>query len=308
MEKSMKLLIGYDESANTGLIIEDMKLAGFPSRVEATVLSVADVILPPPIDKSTPPQFKTAIEKSREQAKEALRITQSLAEHGAEEIKLAFPGWEIHPETCADSPAWALIKKAEEWRPDLIVVGAHGHSRIGRFIGSVSQMVVIQAPCSVRVTRSRPNPKDNPRILVGVDGSPDAESAINAVATRSWPAHVEVMLVSIIDPKMSSLLSPLTPSVIHWFLEHSDDERTVVGRMLESYAKKLREKGAVVTCLVQSGDPKRMLVDQAETWRADSIFIGARGLSSLKRFFVGGVSAAVAARAHCSVEVIRATH
>jgi nucleotide-binding universal stress UspA family protein len=76
-------------------------------------------------------------------------------------------------------------------------------------------------------------------------------------------------------------------------------------RMLESFAKELREKHKDVTCRVLAGDPKHVLVKEAESWKADCIFVGARGLTHLKRFFMGGVSTAVAARAHCSVEVAR---
>ena len=40
--------------------------------------------------------------------------------------------------------------------PDLIVVGSHGRSALGRFmLGSVSQKVVTEAHCSVRVARGR---------------------------------------------------------------------------------------------------------------------------------------------------------
>lgn len=46
----------------------------------------------------------------------------------------------------------------------------------------------------------------------------------------------------------------------------------------------------------------RILNDQ---WVADSIFVGARGLGLIDRLLLGSVSAAVAERAHCSVEVVR---
>jgi nucleotide-binding universal stress UspA family protein len=46
-------------------------------------------------------------------------------------------------------------------------------------------------------------------------------------------------------------------------------------------------------------------VNEANAWKADCIFVGARGLTHIKRFFMGGVSTAVAAQAHCSVEVVR---
>jgi nucleotide-binding universal stress UspA family protein len=104
---------------------------------------------------------------------------------------------------------------------------------------------------------------------------------------------------------MSSLIADLAPPVMQLFLEQAADERALIGRMLESYATKFREGGAVATCLVKEGDPKRVIVEEAETWQADCIFVGARGLTRLKRFLLGGVSTAVAARAHCSVEVAR---
>ena len=58
------------------------------------------------------------------------------------------------------------------------------------------------------------------------------------------------------------------------------------------------------TLVVKEGDPKRVLIEEAEQWGADCIFVGARGLRRLERFLLGSVSTAVAARAHCSVEVV----
>ena len=48
-----------------------------------------------------------------------------------------------------------------------------------------------------------------------------------------------------------------------------------------------------------------MILNEANEWNAKSIFMGARGLSRLQRFLLGSVSSSVAARAHCSVEVVR---
>jgi hypothetical protein len=36
---------------------------------------------------------------------------------------------------------------------------------------------------------------------------------------------------------------------------------------------------------LRKGDPKRVLVKEAEAWEADCIFVGARGLTHVKRFF-----------------------
>lgn len=54
-------------------------------------------------------------------------------------------------------PEKEIVETAEEWRADLIVVGSHGRGFWGRMLGSVSDAVVHDAPCSVLVVRK---PKD----------------------------------------------------------------------------------------------------------------------------------------------------
>ncbi len=51
-------------------------------------------------------------------------------------------------------PKKLIIKEAEKWKADLIVVGSHGYGFWGRnFLGSVSDAVVHHAPCSILVAR-----------------------------------------------------------------------------------------------------------------------------------------------------------
>ncbi|MEW6736845.1 MAG: universal stress protein [Acidobacteriota bacterium] len=57
--------------------------------------------------------------------------------------------------------------------------------------------------------------------------------------------------------------------------------------------------------MIKAGDPKTILLNEAEQLNADCIFIGARGLNRLRRFLLGSVSTAIASRAHCSVEIVR---
>jgi nucleotide-binding universal stress UspA family protein len=70
-------------------------------------------------------------------------------------------------------------------------------------------------------------------------------------------------------------------------------------------AARLREAGLSAMGFVRDGDPKRVIVDEAERAAVDCIFLGARGHTRLERFLLGSVSSAVASRAPCSVEVIR---
>jgi nucleotide-binding universal stress UspA family protein len=57
---------------------------------------------------------------------------------------------------------------------------------------------------------------------------------------------------------------------------------------------------------VRDGNPKQILIEEAEKWNADCIFVGANSYANkLERFLAGSISSAVAERANCSVEVVR---
>lgn len=282
--RKMKILIGYDGSSCADEAIEDLQNSGLPREADVLVFSAVDVFLAPGREVKIPEPLKVSIQRARAVAKDEVRLAELSAKKAEKRIKSFFPDWQIKHESCADSPAWALVKKADTWKPDLLMVGAHGHSKLGRFMGSVSQMVLTQASCSVRVGRACAHPQRKTlRVLLAIDGSPDSAAAVQFAANRFWPSQTEFLLISVIEHR-----SPLS-----------------IGRTLESAAKKLRNRGATATYEVRKGDPKRILVDEAEAWQANCIFMGARGLTHLKRFFMGGVSTVVAARAHCSVEVVR---
>lgn len=63
--------------------------------------------------------------------------------------------------------------------------------------------------------------------------------------------------------------------------------------------------GLAVTPAITAGDPKQALLDEADAWGADCLFIGARGHNRLVRFMLGSLATAVVGRARCSVEVVR---
>jgi nucleotide-binding universal stress UspA family protein len=214
----------------------------------------------------------------------------------------------VQAEGLYGSPAREVIRLADEWEPDLVVVGSHGHSALGRLVlGSVSQKVLTEARTSVRVARGRVEVEPKPvRVVVGVDGSPGSEAAVREVAARCWPPGSEARVVVVDDPLVPSPFGQLIPPVTRWVEESNREERAWVQKMADETAKRLRRAELMVSSSVVEGDPKRVLVEEAERWGADCIFVGSNGFGNrLERFLLGSVSAAVAARAHCSVEVVR---
>jgi len=309
MSEKMKVLIGYDGSSGADAALEDLPRAGLPRVAEALIMSVADVFLPPSASPAPafPAQVPAAVQRAWAQAAHAVDEARALAQHARTHVLTSFPAWDVQAEAGADSPAWALIKKADSWQPQVIVVGSHGRSAMGRILlGSVSQKVLTEAHCSVRVGRRPPQSDAAPlRLLVGIDGSPDAEAAVQAVATRQWPVGSAVRLVTALDARMCSALAFMRlPGEIESETREAD-ATTRMSRTLEAMAASLRTRGLTVSSVITEGDPKHVLLDAAEHWGADCIFVGARGLSRVERFLLGSVSVAVAARAHCSVEVVR---
>jgi nucleotide-binding universal stress UspA family protein len=128
----MKILIAYDGSECADAALEDLKSAGLPKTAEAIVMSLADVFLPPPIneevDNTFPMYVPAGVRRAHERAERELKEAGVMATRASERIEKSFPGWDVRDEALADSPTWALIRKADQWKADLIVVGAHGHS------------------------------------------------------------------------------------------------------------------------------------------------------------------------------------
>lgn len=311
----MKILIGYDGSECADAALDDLTHAGLPPKGEAHILAVTEMWLPPPPPSAyeiveearkakSPAELQRDYARSGGAAKEAL----ALAERARDRVQTKFPDWKVTADSSCGSAAWELVAKADEWKPDLIVVGSHGRTALGRFVlGSVSQRVLTEALCSVRIARGRVEESDSPaRIVVGTDGSPASEEALRAVAARQWPAQSEVKVVLVDDPLAPDFLGKLIPPLEKILEEDRREERAWIEEISKRAIDILRSTGIKVTCEVMEGDPKRELPEAAEQWGADCIFVGSQGFSNrFERFVLGSVSAAVAARAHCSVEVVR---
>jgi nucleotide-binding universal stress UspA family protein len=315
MNKKMKILIAYDGSACADLALDDLHRAGLPQEAEALVVSVSEVWLPPP-----PPSSYEIVEgvfsegtpdiegRARQQFNLDLERARELADQASNRLRSKFPRWQVTAESFFGSPASQLITRADEWKPDLIVVGSHGRSALGRLVlGSVSQKVLAEAHTSVRVARGRVEVEPSPaRIVIAVDGSTAAEAAVREVAARTWPLKSEARVIVVDEPLVPTLMGRIITPVTRWVEESNEADRQWVKKMADAAAKQLHAAELNVSVSIKEGNPKRVLVEEAENWGADCIFLGSTGFSNrFERFMLGSVSAAVAARAHCSVEIVR---
>jgi len=140
------------------------------------------------------------------------------------------------------------------------------------------------------------------RILLAVDGSRYSVDVVDAVLSRSRPEAGFVRVLSAVDPEQ----------VIASDASHPDlDEATTQSPMkateelVELVADSLKLHGFEAGGVVKPGDPREVIVNEAENWQADLIVMGAYGHSGVRSRQLGSVAESVARHARCSVELVR---
>jgi nucleotide-binding universal stress UspA family protein len=308
MTEKMKILIAYDGSSCADAALDDLRRAGLPRVAEAKIVTVAEIWLPHPssyevAEAAVRESVGSGLKKTLLQvssAAGAVEDAHALALKAKERLQSHFSEWEVSAEALSGAPAWEILAAAERWNPDLILVGSQGRSALGRFfLGSVSLKVVNEARSSVRVARGNVWKYCSPvRIAIGVDGSPGSKAAVRAAAERAWPLESEARIIAVEDPIKPTALGRLVPSVAKWIGGSENGERAWVPEMVEAAAKELRAADLIVSSRIEEGDPKHVLVAEAEEWGADCIFVGSRGSHEpLAGLLLGSVSIAVVARA-----------
>ena len=131
----MKILILYDGSDQAKKALQALPSARLPGQAEA--LLIAPVELWPPLPQS-------CFQQTTQVGGRLLRMAGSLAQlavaeasatagEGAERIRRLFPDWVIRPEACTDATPAGLLKRADQWGADCLLLSGKQARRIGRF-------------------------------------------------------------------------------------------------------------------------------------------------------------------------------
>lgn len=142
------------------------------------------------------------------------------------------------------------------------------------------------------------------KILLAVDGSEYSAAAVESITTRPWPSGTTVRVLNAMEPVVP-------PAAELWYdaggnLERAQQELTTRAEQLTAgVAETLRASGLSAETAIRDGDPRSVIVDEAERWSADLIVIGTHGYTGIKRWLLGSVAQAVVSHAPCSVEVVR---
>ncbi len=136
-------------------------------------------------------------------------------------------------------------------------------------------------------------------IVVGTDGSPGAEAAVQKVIELARGTDATVHLVSAYPGQ--SALARLGMSA----KQEPVDLRGVAYDVVARDEHRLVEAGLKVEKHVREGEAAHTILDVAAEQNADLIAVGARGVAGQRRFTLGGVAGKLAHHAQTSVLIVR---
>jgi nucleotide-binding universal stress UspA family protein len=311
----MRVLIAYDGTLGAELAVEEMRRrrAGLPDAGDAVVLTVADAAVSVPEwvpgsveDPVAVARIQAMARAVRQAVAEALKHARGVAQEAAASLRDAWPGWTVEAQARTGSAAHEIVTLAQEWGADLIVVGSRGRRRLARWrLGSVAQQVLHEAPCSVRVVRGRlAQREESVCLVIGVDGSPGSQAAVEAMAQRTWPKGSTAHVVAALERRIAGLAGYPDLST-RWSMELERQQTEWMKQQAQRAVDRLRTAGLSARSILRVGNAKDVLLREIKRVGADCVVVGATGRRGLARLFMGSVASAVTFRAACTVEVAR---
>jgi nucleotide-binding universal stress UspA family protein len=208
-------------------------------------------------------------------------------------------------------PRAILDIQAEEEGPVLLSFGSKVLGRAGRvMVGEVLDQVLGETSGPILITpephpaskagvlgRAQTGARQGRSVLVATDGSEASLRAGEYAARLAGGLGAKLFVLYVIDEHL------LFHSAIHYaeFVEMLSEE----GREATGKVRALAEE-AGVECeeLIVFGRPEQTILSVAEEVRADTIFLGAEGMSRLEHAFIGSVSEEALRRANRTVLVV----
>ena len=184
----------------------------------------------------------------------------------------------------AEVASVGIVAEAEKIKPDLIIMGRRGRSRLFRLMmGNVTARVIGYSPFNVLVV-PKGVPLEFKRILVASDGSPHSYAAWDEALFITQRVGAELLAVSV---------------------ARDDREVPTAQAIVQRLKQEADYKGSSLETMVLQGRPYEAIVQAAQERKADLIVMGALGMSGLTSLLMGSVTERVIASAPCAVLVVK---
>jgi nucleotide-binding universal stress UspA family protein len=143
-----RILVAVDGSEHSPVTVSRVAERAWPAGTAAHVTAFVDIVGVPMAGPEFPPVEIGTLEDSMEVE---ARLRQFAA---AAAGTLRAAGLLAAPIVRHGDPRREIVHEAERWGADCVFVGARGHTRLQKILGSVSQWVASRAHCSVELIRA----------------------------------------------------------------------------------------------------------------------------------------------------------
>ncbi len=289
----MRILLPHDGSAAAGVATRLVADHPWPAGTTIEVVRVVEPV-------TTTVGLQEVVLSGPIEGSPGLEHLHEEAEAVADELRAE--GREVTSSVVVGRPASAIVDLACQTKADLIVMGNRGRGEIAAMLlGSVSSEVTATAPCPVLVARG----ERLRRAVVGIDGSPTADTAVETLARAPWAEDLDVDLVAVAPSRVPG---PMTmaggPIALEGWVQAVDAARDELDGALQRAAARLTDAGRRVTTVLVEGGPADTLIDVARQRSADLIVVGTHGTTGLARLLLGSVAHNVVVHAPMSVMVV----
>ena len=135
------------------------------------------------------------------------------------------------------------------------------------------------------------------KILVGFDGSPQSQKAVEAGLALAGSLDSQLLLFAVARPP-----EPATMVEVDAML---DDAREHFEEQFKKIEQRARDLGVELKTDIAVGHPVEQIVHRAEEDHVDLIVLGRRGKSRFEKMLVGSTAEKVLRYAHCPVMVVK---
>jgi len=276
-EHTMHILIPLDGSPLAERAIEPAikLLRGGP---EPRRLTLMQIVIDPTVTLAISPQYSYVYDTNRLESQ--LMLGQEYLKGMAS--RPMFDGIEIGSSVEVGDPSEEIARKAKAAKTDFIVMTSHGRSGLAHLaLGSVAEAVARNAGIPTLIVRSQgetfpnANRQNVPTVLVPLDGSLLAETALDPAVTIAQALHGTILLLRVL-PVSSSL-------------PDAEESNREASGYLATIRRRYEAKVIVQTEVVW-GEPSEQIAVAAAQHRLDLVVLATHARVGLDRFLNGSVT------------------
>lgn len=241
------------------------------------------------LKRGMPARAHAAAEKNAQQRLARLRQVAESA---------AGPSSSVAVKTVAGVPYVEIIRRSRALTADLVVVGGEGRQRLGDrlLIGSTPRRIIRKGDVPVLVV-TLDSVEPYRRTVVAVDLSDSARRVVALARRILWPNG---------QPRVTLVHAYQVPFE-GWMRESGlgQEYKAAAASQLEKFHNSLGDEGRRWRTVLRKGDPRLVVLTEAERRKAELVVLGTHGRSGVSHALLGSVAEWLTSEARCDVAITR---